>query len=204
MSLSLIASLPAASCTRTSRWCEPWRAVKSDGVSTRHGSSRTHREHYGHYLQPKRMLSGWSEAARLRSARSAKVASGPIGAPRSLNLPQITRFHLDFRCESERCLETLYPIFVRLATEFAALCAFSLFLARFLEEKKSYYANRKVEAWPYIHDNIDLVHNCMHSVLFSVGYSLNYYFVLHYSLPVLSVRGNGSIVQPEDDKTEWG
>jgi hypothetical protein len=42
----------------------------------------------------------------------------------------------------------------------------------------------------------------MHSVPFSVGYSLNYHFRLRFSLPVLSVMGKGSIVQPEHDKME--
>jgi hypothetical protein len=45
----------------------------------------THSKHHGQYVQPKRMFSRWSEAARLKSARTAEVACGPtcIGAPRS-------------------------------------------------------------------------------------------------------------------------
>jgi hypothetical protein len=43
--------------------------------------------------------------------------------PTKRNLPQITRYHLEFTFEDARCVDTLHKMLVRCGRAFAALCA---------------------------------------------------------------------------------
>jgi hypothetical protein len=96
------------------------------------------------------MFSGWFEAARLKSARTAEVASGPIGAPRS---PTCRRSH-DFTWTSDvKPNDAEKHSILSLYAEAEVLRLFArfsiFFVGKISGKKKSCYANRKIKtAWP--------------------------------------------------------